>query len=694
MFKILAEQFSTDYCDLENDEVLENISTKEILEKLDSNRFLKNKSVPLYDSETEIVIASCNPLNKDVYDWVRFEASKDVSIVLADEVKILQLLQKYSKDFRVDHLSVEDNESSSDGLESSGEGKVGKIDLERNNLSEQIRNSSPAMKHCDEILAAGVLKDASDIHIEPKNDRLQVRLRIDGNMEDLDSINIEYKSAIISRIKLLAGMDIAEKRRPQDGKLRIGIAKEKYDMRVSTIPTPFGEKIVLRILKANFSFLTFPQLGFPDDIEMSISEILMSTGKILLVTGPTGSGKTTSLYTCLKFCQGGNENIQTVEDPIEQTIPGINQIQVNAEIGVTFVSALRSILRQDPDVIMLGEIRDNETAKIAIQASDTGHLVLSTLHTNSAPSAVGRLLNLGINPALLGSNLAGVLAQRLVRTICPKCKEAAPDSVKTRYAKVLKNTGIDTDKITLYHGKGCSHCAKTGYKGRAGIYSFLKVNDAVSKLIHANATMHEIIAEAKKNGFHELHEAAGHLVRDGVTTIEEVMPYLIDQESEAAEPLPENIDHQPKTVAISQNEVQKIRAKVAAEQDLPNAVIAKPKVLVIDDSEDARMLLTTMLRSNLYEVEEARNGQEGIQKAYSFKPDLILCDYEMPVMNGREFLLNMKNDKAIKDIPVVVLTAVDTEDNETDFIEIGASDFISKDSSYKLMISRIRRFLR
>ena len=282
-YQTLAKTFQTDYFDLEDEEIRGKLTTKDILSKLDTARFLKDKSVPLYDNETEIVIATCNPLNKEIPDWLRFELSKKVNVVLADEVKILQLLHRNATDFDVQHIKANESFVKTAKKEKKKKGPLGST-KENTDASHVVSITSPAIKECDNILAGGVFNDASDIHIEPKQDRLQVRLRIDGTMQDFKNVDVKHKHQVISRIKLLSGMNIAEKRRPQDGKLRIGIADEKYDMRVSTVPTPFGEKIVLRILKANFSFLSFPQLGFPDLIESQLKDILSSTGKMLLVT--------------------------------------------------------------------------------------------------------------------------------------------------------------------------------------------------------------------------------------------------------------------------------------------------------------------------------------------------------------------------------------------------------------------------
>ncbi len=688
-YEALAKEFHIDFYDLDSEEVKNQLMIDRLIHRVELDQLIEKKCLPIIDHGQTLIVACCNPLDYEIKNWLKFEYAKDIELVLADELKILEILKKKNS-----HLNV-----------------VAERDGEEEGLD---KNDAPAIRICNEILAGGVTRDASDIHIEPKQEVVKVRLRIDGTMEEFMEFDAELKNNIASRIKILAGLDISERRRPQDGKLRIGIGKEKYDMRVSTLPTPYGEKIVMRILKSNYDSLKFSTLGLYPALENQMKDILSSTGKLMLVTGPTGSGKTTTLYTCLKFCQETAGNIQTVEDPIEQTIQGINQIQINHNIGVDFVAALRSILRQDPDVIMIGEIRDAETAKIALQAADTGHLVLSTLHTNSAPSAVTRLLNLGIDCSMIAANLAGVLAQRLVRRLCNDCKVPLPKIEYIKYQNALNFSGFDVENSIMYTCKGCHKCNGSGYKGRVGIYSFLRITSEIAGLIFNSASLTQVISTAKEAGFRDLHEAAADLLTDGTTSLEEALPYIIEQSAEAERA-------RPKTISISVEEVNKIRIEAQniirqkeldqsadnrteaiassestmrrLETRIPSQSIAKPKILVIDDSDDARYLLSVMLKSNLFEVKEAINGKEGLAEAKSFQPDVILCDYEMPIMNGKDFLISAKKDLDLQRIPVVMLTAIDTEDNEAMLFELGASDFISKDTSYKLMLTRIKRFL-
>jgi type IV pilus assembly protein PilB len=388
------------------------------------------------------------------------------------------------------------------------------------------------------------------------------------------------------------------------------------------------------VLRADVAALTFQRLGLPKEIEPRVIHALHAQGKLLLTTGPTGSGKTTTLYTCLNYLRDGTNNIETVEDPVEFRIPGISQIQVNEAIDVTFASALRSVLRQDPDVIMVGEIRDEETADIALQAAQTGHLVLSSLHTNDAPSAVARLVNLGVDTYSIATGLAGVLAQRLVRRVCERCR-VADDTIPPEILEKLKAAlGPET---SFLRGTGCAACRHTGFKGRVGLFSYLQITEALAELIHQKASMATLIDEAKRDGYRDLEEGAFDLLERGITSWAEVADYI----AFADEPAP-----QPPLPA----------------QDAPEGTRAlkRIKVLLIDDDPDMRAVFSLVLSREAYEVIEAENGLDGLNKLYQHTPDLVLCDLMMPVMDGREFLLKIRGNADTRTIPVVMLTAANS----------------------------------
>ncbi len=386
-------------------------------------------------------------------------------------------------------------------------------------------SDAPVIRLVNLMFSQAVRDHASDIHIEPYQNSLKIRQRLDGILYDMLSPPKHVQSALISRIKIMANLNIAEKRLPQDGRIELKVGNNDVDIRVSTLPTSFGERMVLRLLDKASVLLTLPELGMPDDRFIPFSEQIKAANGIVLVTGPTGSGKTTTLYAALASINKTGINIITIEDPIEYRISGIGQVQVNPKINLTFASGLRSIVRQDPDVILVGEIRDSETAEISIQSALTGHLVFSTLHTNDAASAITRLVDMGVEPFLLASSINAILAQRLVRIICPHCKEAyTPDPEE------LVKFRITRDGVTeqVYRGRGCAKCHHTGYKGRCGIFELLVIDREMKNLILKTANAEEIKEQAVKNGMITLRRDGAMKVLQGITTIEEV--YRVSKE--------------------------------------------------------------------------------------------------------------------------------------------------------------------
>lgn len=377
-------------------------------------------------------------------------------------------------------------------------------------------DDAPIIRLINAILSQAVREGASDIHLEPFEDRVSVRFRIDGVLTEVLSPKAELAPVLVSRLKVMARLDIAEKRLPQDGRITVRLAGHAVDIRVSTIPSAFGERIVLRLLDQAAGQLKLEQLSMPANVHDRLSRALLKPHGIILVTGPTGSGKTTTLYAGLSSINSRSRNILTIEDPVEYLLPGIGQTQVNTKVDMTFARGLRAILRQDPDVVMVGEIRDGETAEIAIQASLTGHLVLSTLHTNTAIGAVMRLKDMGVEPFLLASSLEVVMAQRLVRVLCNHCKESyLPAESQREMLRLPENTPI-------YRATGCKHCNQQGYRGRRGIYELIEINERMRHLIHEQAGEHELLAEARKHS-PSMSDDGRQCVLDGVTTIEEVL---------------------------------------------------------------------------------------------------------------------------------------------------------------------------
>jgi general secretion pathway protein E len=387
-------------------------------------------------------------------------------------------------------------------------------------LLDDSENAAPVIRMINALLLQALREQASDVHFEPYETRSVVRFRQDGVLHDVIEPPRALHAALVSRLKVMASLDIAEKRLPQDGRITLRLGGKSVDVRVSTLPTGNGERVVLRLLDKEAARLDLKTLGMGESLLKSVDEIIREPHGIFLVTGPTGSGKTTTLYAALSRLDRSKINVMTVEDPVEYELDGVAQTQVNPKIDLDFARALRAILRQDPDVIMIGEIRDLETAQIAVQASLTGHLVLATLHTNDAPSAITRLTDMGVEPYLLASSLLGVLAQRLVRRLCPKCRKAVAPNAEER--KTLDAMGCG-DLKTLYVPVGCDACKKTGYKGRTGVYELLRITDAARRLIHSEVSEDELRAVGEKEGMTSLRRDGIRWLRDGVTSLAELV---------------------------------------------------------------------------------------------------------------------------------------------------------------------------
>jgi len=474
----------------------------------------KHKIIPLV-TEEEALIAVNDPSNfQPVDDLRQILQTPDLQVVLAPQDAIMAAINMaydMSRATAKDYFE-EMNESSTDDL-------ISKIDETADLLDET--SDAPIIRLVNLILS-GALKDrASDIHVEPYSGNMKIRYRIDGILYDILSLPRRIESPLVSRIKIMAKLNIAEKRLPQDGRIEIKIADRLVDIRVSIIPTAFGERVVLRLLDKTSNILLLSDLGMHGERIKRLNQLIKSPYGIILVTGPTGSGKTTTLYAALSTINRPEINIITIEDPIEYQMDGVGQIQVNPKIDLTFAAGLRSIVRQDPDVILIGEIRDRETAEIAIQSSLTGHLVFSTLHTNDAASAVTRLIDMGIEPFLVTSSIVAIIAQRLVRVLCPHCKEAyTPDD------ESLANLGLNKSvlqKNLFYRKKGCNLCMQTGFRGRSAIFEILTVDDDIKKLVLKTSDANQINDLAVKHGMTTLQQDGIDKVLSGITTIEEVL---------------------------------------------------------------------------------------------------------------------------------------------------------------------------
>jgi general secretion pathway protein E len=474
------------------------------------SRFIRENKIVLLEFNNNILsVAMANPSDRSTIDALRVATSANI-IVYGIEP---HLFEEYTSKFygqesqNINRLIEEIGDKS--GLEFHGE------DEEDIGHLKDLASEAPIIKLVNMVIVRAVENRASDIHIEPFEDELRVRYRIDGILHDIESVPKKLQAAIISRIKLTAKLNIAERRLPQDGRIRLKVAEKEIDLRISTIPVLYGESVVMRILDKESIVIDLERLGFFPETLQAFEQLIRKPNGFILVTGPTGSGKTTTLYGALNKINSPDRKIITVEDPVEYQLKGINQIQVKPQIGLNFSNTLRHIVRQDPDIIMIGETRDLETAQIAIQAALTGHLVFSTLHTNDAPSAITRLHDMGVEKFLLSSTIRGILAQRLVRAICPSCKE--PNTA---------SAGPDRDMQNIpgeHRGRGCEQCSFTGYRGRLGIFELIVVDDAMRDLIMQNIDANKIRELARRNGMMTLLEDGTRKIKAGLTTLDELL---------------------------------------------------------------------------------------------------------------------------------------------------------------------------
>ncbi len=513
--KAIAEHLGYEYVDLSTLEIKRNV-----LKTVPHSEARRYKAIPVDMHDNTVVVAVADPMNLNVLDNLRHVLKANIEPVVADEEEITRAIERY--------YGVEE-EQVTRMLEEISAGDIRFYQDDGSTLTandqlideHETAEEAPVIKLVSLLILEAVRHRASDIHLEPLGKRFRIRFRVDGVMREIQGPPRRLQASVLSRIKIMSKMDIAEKRVPQDGRIMINVLGRDLDLRVSSLPAQHGESIVLRILDKQSLLLGLPELGFSSEDQRTYEQLIQLPYGVLLITGPTGSGKTTTLYACLNFINRPDRKIITVEDPIEYMLSGINQVQVNEEIEMTFARVLRSMLRQAPNVIMVGEIRDLETAETAIEASLTGHLVFSTLHTNDAPSAVTRLLDMSVKPFLVASSLQSVMAQRLVRRVCPECREQyAPTSWE------LETFELTDDKLkdaTMFKGAGCRACNNTGYRGRVGIFELMTVTDDIQKLIYKRVPSTEIRKLARQSGMKTLREDGMLKVLSGMTTLEEVM---------------------------------------------------------------------------------------------------------------------------------------------------------------------------
>lgn len=498
---VIAKQLNLPFVSLRKEKI-----NPKVLSLVPESFARRHLLIPLEVKENKLYVAMSDPLNVLVKDELSILTGYDIEIVVAPSNEIRQLIEEfYGMKGKVDALVREKAET-----------KEESTSFDTAGIAEE--ELAPIIQVVNGIISQALREGASDIHIEPQEDNIVIRFRVDGVLRQVMAIPKSVHPLVTTRIKVMAGMNIAERRIPQDGRIIISSNGKDVDLRVSSLPTIFGEKIVMRILNREDVLIGLDKLGFGEDALENVKKLLSKPYGMILVTGPTGSGKTTTLYSMLKKLNTVEKNIITVEEPVEYQLEGINQVQVNEKIGLTFSNVLRYVLRQDPDIIMVGEIRDRETAEIAVRSALTGHLVLSTLHTNDAPSTITRLVDMGIEPYLVASSLVGVIAQRLVRKVCSYCKEAHVVSERD----ILVSEGFEPGTI-YYVGKGCEECGNTGYKGRTGLFEIMLMSEDIQRLTVERAPASRIRNQAIKEGMITLREDGIRKVKAGITTPEEVM---------------------------------------------------------------------------------------------------------------------------------------------------------------------------
>ena len=660
----------------------------------------RHQVIPLRLTDSVLEAATTNPFDIDAEKMLAFATGREVRMFVASPSKIRDKLDElYKPESVVSKL-----------LGGFGDTEVTQITEEDEELGATLDEASqrPIIRLVDMMLADGIASRASDIHVEPAEGGVVVRYRIDGVLRQVMTIPRTAGLPLISRIKIMSGLDIADRLRPQDGRARVSINNDKIDLRISTLPASLGEKVVIRILDTRSTILTLPSLGMFDDERQLVERLLENKEGVILVTGPTGSGKTTTLYSALRVIQGEGVNIVTVEDPVEYRLgKNIVQVQVNVKAGLTFATALRSILRQDPDVVLVGEIRDQETAQIAVQASLTGHLVLSTLHTNDAPTSVTRLIDMGMEPYMLGSALCGIIAQRLMRRLCQICRQPVTDlqsdPIHAKMVEFIPEVG------TLYRAVGCPDCAMTGYRGRFCICEILPVTPEIERLVAAGSPAGVIAKAARKNGMLSLWDSGLRHVLAGETSVEELLrvtdPPMEDSASEPsitrsaapAPPAPPSQVVSPPLVtaapAPSGFEVSEAFELIDEEVDPAAAgdgMGAKGiTVLLVDDEDQLRRVMKDLLEREGYTIAEAADGVEALDQADRHAPDVIVLDLNLPTLDGYSVLSQLRSRPATREVPIIVLTAKGDEDNEVRVFELGADDFLTKPFRARALSARL-----
>ena len=638
--------------------------------------------LPLRQKARRLSVAMVNPLEFQAIDDLRFMTGMDIDVAVAPEREMIAAIDRLypqgdlEREFGAGPAIDADIEVIKD------------VAVEEKNEQELLKltNLAPVVRFTNAILADAIKMRASDVHIEPHKASVIVRYRIDGIMNEIMKTDRHVHASLVSRIKILAGMDITIRRKPQDGRARVRHSAKPYDLRVSTIPTSFGEKVTIRILDSASGKVQIEDLGFSEKDLKTVNEALKHPQGTILVTGPTGSGKSSTMYAFLNRLNSPEVNIVTVEDPVEYEIDGINQVPINPKGGITFAAGLRSILRQDPDIVMVGEIRDEETARIAFQAAQTGHLVLSTLHTNDAPATVMRLLDLGLEDYLISASLVAVVGQRLVRKICPQCKETDPVGPEMIQQILLSCALNEVPNPVFYRGKGCEACQYSGYQGRLGLFEVLWMSPAVKAVISHRVSDAAIRQIAEREGYCPMAADGVTKALAGLTTLAEVF--------RVTPPVPAPGIQAPLQYPHADGAVEEPEEIDVVEPVASVTSIRQKKVLLVDDDQTVLRMLSYILESENYQVVTAGDGLEAFKSAMQERPDLIVTDLQMPRMNGIELVHKLKSQLATRYIPIIMLTAHTELESEVDGINAGADDYLTKPVDPRRLLARAGRFLK
>ena len=655
----------------------------------------KYRILPLKVSNSTIDIATADPHDLDCERAVGFATGRAVRMHLASPGMIVErILEEYRPESSVEKLLEGMNEYDVQ-LESFEEEDV---DIAASKASER-----PIIKLVDHIVAEGIQIRASDIHLEAQESGIVVNYRIDGVLRQAMVLPKPVGIPLVSRIKIMAELDIADRLRPQDGRARVTVNGNRVDLRVSTLPASTGEKVVIRILDSRSTVLTLDGLGLSTREQDRLNSLLNLREGIVLVTGPTGSGKTTTLYSGLRTIQSRNVNIVTVEDPVEYKLNGIVQVQVNEKAGLTFAAALRSILRQDPDVVLVGEIRDRETATIATQASLTGHLVLSTLHTIDAASAVARLVDIGIEPFKIAAALKGAVAQRLLRRLCPNCRAPMAMPVPNKLSRWFPTAE------GMYRAVGCKECGNTGYRGRLAIMEIMVTDAEVERRITASESTERIADAARKGGMRTMWDSGVDHVLAGDTDLEELLRVLeipVEGEEKTTKPRTKE-PPAPLASARTATPLPHPSVRSGVRNFLPEEVLelvddltgggkggGRHTVLLVEDEEPLRTVLRDLLEREGFAVIEAEDGVQALDEIDRHAPDALVLDLNLPRLDGYQVLNHIRARPGTAALPVLVLTAKGDEESEVKVFENGANDFITKPFRPRALSARLKALLR